>query len=447
MTFLSSILAFLIVFGIIVLVHEFGHYIAARLMGVRVEVFSFGFGKRIWGKKVGHTDYRLSLVPLGGFVRMSGEEEYDPNDIKPYEFPAKNRGQRMFILVMGALMNLFLAFIIFSTINITGVEMEKYKQEPPVLNYIQKDSPAEKAGLKPGDRIVSLGGREINDWKDLQLNISANPNENLEVVFLRDGEEKTVFVDVESVSKYSLGSVGVFYGFITRIEQVDPNSPAEKAGFKPGDLMMEIDGEPITVWDVSKKIGPSSGKELTFKVKRGDQFLELKAIPRVVEEDGEKKGIIGVGMSGDNPTITIHYGLWDAMVKSKDDMVELTFFIFNAFRKMIVGKISAKHLSGPIEIAQVSQRAMEQGPSSLFMLIAFISLQLGLVNLLPIPVLDGGHLMILSIETIIRRDFNQNVKVILMNMGLILLVGIMAFVLLNDLAKVLPNGWSSFWPF
>lgn len=447
MTFLSSILAFLIVFGIIVLVHEFGHYIAARLVGVRVEVFSFGFGKRIWGKKVGHTDYRLSLVPLGGFIRMAGEEEYDPDDIKPYEFPAKNRGQRMFILVMGALMNLFLAFIIFTTINITGVEIEKYKQEAPVLNYIQKDSPAEKAGLKPGDRIVSLGGREIEDWKDLELNISANPNENLEVVFLRGGERKTVFVDVESVSRYSLGSVGVFYGFTTRIDDVDKDSPAEKAGFKKEDLLVEIDGEPVTVWDVSKRIGPSAGKEMNFKVKRGDQFLELKAVPVEIEKDGEKKGIIGVAMSGDNSTIITHYGVWGGMVKAKNDMVELTFFIFNAFRKMIVGKISARQLSGPIEIAQVSQRAMEQGPGSLFLLIAFISLQLGLVNLLPIPVLDGGHLMILSIETIIRRDFNNRIKIVLMNMGFFLLVGIMAFVLLNDLAKVLPNGWSSFWPF
>jgi regulator of sigma E protease len=162
----------------------------------------------------------------------------------------------------------------------------------------------------------------------------------------------------------------------------------------------------------------------------------------------KEKGMIGIGRWVPySPTIKKRYGLVGAMVKSKDDIVNLTFFIFRAFKKMIVGKISAKQLSGPIEIAKFSQKAMERGPSNLFMLIAFISLQLGIINLLPIPALDGGHLMIFSIEAIIRKDFSPRVKNILLNIGFFLLITLMVFVVLNDVAKILPNGWDSFWPF
>jgi len=449
MSFLTSILAFGIVLGMIVLVHEFGHYMAARLMGVRVEVFSFGFGKRLFGKKVGETDFRLSLIPLGGFVKMSGEEDYDqePQNLKPYDFLAKNRGQKIFILIMGPVMNLVMAFVIFTIINITGVQIEKYKLEPPVIGYVLKDSPAEKAGILAGDKILKIDGREIDTWQNLDLMIGSSPNETLRVIFERNGKQKGTDLDVKAVTKYHLGDAGLYWEHRTMITTVGEDSPAFNAGMKEDDIILAIDQKPVTYFDIPDVIAANTGNELMFRVKRDDKIVEMPITPREEEVDGKKRGMIGVGMQLYTPSMEKHYGVWDAMIKSKDDIGNLTFYIFTAFKKMIVGKISAKQLSGPIEIAKFSQRAMERGPSNLFMLIAFISLQLGIVNLLPIPALDGGHLLIYSIETIIRKDFSARVKTILLNTGFFILISLMIFVVLNDVAKLLPNGWGSFWPF
>jgi regulator of sigma E protease len=449
MDVLLSILAFGIVLGIIVLVHEFGHYIAARLMGVRVEVFSFGFGKRLFGKQVGETDFRLSLIPLGGFVKMSGEEDYesDPRNLKPYDFLAKNRGQKIFILVMGPFMNLILAFVIFTIINITGVQIEKYKMDPPIIGHVLKDSPAEKAGIRKGDKILKIDGREIDTWQNLALMIGSNPNETLRVVYERDGKQKSTSLDVKPVTQYHLGDAGLYWDDRTIVTSVNENSPAFNAGMKKDDFIVAIDEKPIPYFEINDIIAPSIDKPLKFQVEREGKKLEMMITPKEEIEEGKKRGMIGISMTLYTPTIKVHYGLWSAMMKSKSDIGDLTFYIFTAFKKMIVGKISAKQLSGPIEIARFSQKAMEQGPSNLFMLIAFISLQLGIVNLLPIPALDGGHLLIYSIETIIRKDFSAKVKTILLNTGFFVLISLMVFVVLNDIAKILPNGWSTFWPF
>ncbi|MCX6581358.1 MAG: RIP metalloprotease RseP [Candidatus Aminicenantes bacterium] len=449
MTALYTVLAFAIVLGIIVLVHEFGHYIAARLMGVRVETFSFGFGKRLFGKQVGDTDFRFSLVPLGGYVKMAGEEDYDadPKERKPDEFLAKNRGQKIFILVMGSLMNLVLAYIIFTVINITGVDIEKYKLEPPRIGYVLADSPAAKAGILPGDVIRSINNRKIDAWKDLELNIGASPNETLAVEYDRGGEKRIAAVDVKSISRYNVGDAGLYWDFKTRIDSIKPDSPAFQAGIKEGDIIRAINGQPVCYFEIVGVISPSIGKPLEFEIERDSTVINLTVTPLEEVQEGVKRGVIGVGMTPYSPAVKVQYGLWDAAVKSKNDMTNLTFFIFNAFRKMIAGKISAQQLSGPIEIAKFSQKAMERGPSSLFMLIAFISLQLGLVNLFPIPALDGGHLLLYTIEAIIRKDFSPKVKNILLNAGFALLIALMAFVVLNDIAKLLPRGWATFWPF
>ncbi len=447
MSFLYTVLAFFIVFGIIVLVHEFGHFIAARLMGVRVEVFSFGFGKRLWGKKVGDTDYRFSLVPLGGFVKMSGEEEYDSEDLKPYEFHAKNRAQRMFILVMGAVMNIVLAFVIFTVINLSGVQVAKYRLEPPLINYIIEGSPAANAGIKPGDLILTVGGTKIETWKSLEMNIGNSPNEDLVIEFQREGEKKSARLKVGATKQYGIGDAGFYHGFHTKIRALLKNYPAEKAGLKVDDVITAINGKTVFFHEFATIIDENGEKPLQIQVKRGEEELSVTVAPVEEEEEEGKRFVLGLNHSADFPTMEFNYGLWSAMEKSGKDMIEMTGFIFTAFRKMIKGKISPKNLSGPIEIAKFSERAMKSGPSNLFMLIAFISLQLGLVNLFPIPVLDGGHLLILSVETIIRKDLSARIKIILMNTGLVLLVSLMGFVILNDVAKLLPNGWGSFWPF
>jgi len=506
MNVLYSILSFAIVLGIIVIVHELGHYIAARLMGVRVEVFSFGFGLRLFGKKVGETDFRLSLIPLGGYVKMAGEEEYDPNDLKPYEFHAKNRGQKIFILVMGPAMNVLLAFLIFTVINITGIEVPIYRSYPPQIGYVEIGSPAEKAGIQKGDIIRTVEGRSIKDWEELEIIIAANASQRLPIEYERDGQLMKTEIELRSFSRHNIGDAGIQWDFKTQIQAVTKDSPAFHAGLKVDDIILAVNSKPIGYFEIVPVISKSVGKPLQFRVKRGENefnmeivpekayFLETQPIetPEEVEEklkeikakvkdldfrislrEGKfkilsetmdtppepgtyqttalltpgEKGVIGIAMNRYVPTIEKSYGFFAAMGQSVNKMIDLVDLVFNAIRKMIVGKLSPKSLSGPIEIATFSQKAMESGFSSFFLLIAFISLQLGLINLLPIPALDGGHLMIFSIESVIRRDFSPKVKNVLMNIGFFILIALMVFIVLNDIAKKLPNGWNSFLPF
>jgi len=508
MTVLYSIVAFAILFGIIVLVHEFGHFVAARLTGVRVEAFSFGFGKRIWGKKVGDTDFRISLVPLGGYVKMAGEEEWDPDNLKPDEFYAKNRAQKIFILIMGPLMNLLLAFLIYTVLNMVGVKVPQYKYEKPVIGYVEKNSTAEAAGITKGDKIVSINGKTIENWKELELFIGSNPSENLHITIERQGEILEKTLEVQSISHYNLGEAGLEYGYQTQIQEVEKDYPAAAVGIKKEDFIVAIDGQPMVYDEAIEKIAANAGNPLKLTIKTGKTDKEVEITPRrfyylesypvetikaanqvykqldkalkdldfkISPRDGQftvvsryfdtleeanryrpaapvtmrvnNKGVIGAQLLRYSPPITDRYGFFEAMKKSVTDIKDKTFLVFTALRKLIVGKISPTSLSGPLEIATFSGKAMESGPTNFFMLIAFISLQLGLINLLPIPALDGGHLLIFSIEAIIRKDFSPKVKIALMNVGFILLITLMAFVVLNDITKQLPNGWYSLLPF
>jgi len=508
MSVIYSIFALTVVLGIIVVVHEFGHYIAARLTGVRVETFSFGFGKRLFGKQIGDTDFRVSLIPLGGYVKMAGEEEWDPENLKPDEFQAKNRAQKIFILFMGPAMNLLLAFVIFSILNIAGVNEAVYKQEPPVIGYVENNSPAAGAGIRIGDQILTVNGNTVPNWESLEMTIGSNPDENLDVEYLRDGQTYSAKLDVQAAGNYHLGYAGLHNNFFTRVTSITKDSPAETAEVEPDDLIVAVNDQPVNFYQFSEAINSSEGNSLKLKIKRKDDVIEKNMTPTKMfrlesnliesEKDVEKvlneaknslsqldfyvggqrgkykivsqdfkteaevekyqkmtdmkfsvgnRWMIGIGYAESIPTKETKYALFPAMGKSMRDIFKLTRLVFDTFKKMILLKLSPKHLSGPIEIAKFSKQAMERGPGNFFLLIAFISLQLGIINLFPIPALDGGHLMIFSIEAILRREFSQKTKGILINAGFLILITLMVFVLLNDVAKTLPNGWSSFLPF
>ena len=442
MNILYQFLTFLFVLGLIVLVHELGHYIAARLMKIRVEVFSFGMGKRLFGRKVGDTDFRVSLIPIGGYVRMAGEEDFDPEHAAPDQFMAKNRAQKIFTLIMGPLMNLVLALALIIGVNMGGVETDSYKLEKPVIGYVEKDSPAEKAGLLPGDVLRAINGRKTPNWKEVEITIGTNPKENLRIDFLRAGAARATELKVAASRQYEIGYAGFYWPLPAEISQVAPGYPAAKAGLKPGDLITAIDGRPVaTYFELADVIHASPGKSLQLSFRRGEQALTARLTP--VSE----KGIGLIGFNVKIATTKIRYGLVAAVGNSFVEAGRLIRMTFDAFRKIIQRKISVKSFSGPIEIARVSQQALASGFSSFFMLIAFISLQLGIVNLFPIPGLDGGHLLIFTIEAIIRRDLNQKLKNILLYTGFAFLISLMVFVILNDIAKTLPNGWQSLLPF
>jgi regulator of sigma E protease len=442
MNVIYQFLTFLFVLGLIVLVHEMGHYIAARLMKIRVEIFSFGFGKRLFGRKIGDTDFRVSLVPVGGYVRMAGEEEFDSEHPSPDQFMAKNRAQKIFVLLMGPLMNLVLALLLIVAVNMGGVEIDSYKLEKPVIGYIVKGSPAEKAGLQPGDTLLAIQGKKTPNWKEVEITVGTNPKESLEIDFLRDDTPRTTVLKVATSSRYEIGYAGFYWQLPAVIDMVAKNYPAWKAGLQPGDRITTVNGQPVaSYFALADLIHGSAGKPLQLTYQRDGRTLSARLTP--VKENG-------VGIIGFNVRIAstkIHYGLVAAIENSFQEAGRLIFLTFDAFKKIVQRKISVKSFSGPMEIARVSQQALASGFSNFFMLIAFISLQLGIVNLFPIPGLDGGHLMIFTIEAIIRRDLNQKLKNILIYAGFAFLISLMVFIVLNDIAKTLPKGWQSLLPF
>lgn len=442
MNVVYQFLTFLVVLGIIVLVHELGHYVAARLMKIRVEVFSFGFGKRLFGRRIGDTDFRVSLVPVGGYVRMAGEEDYDPAHAAPDQFMAKNRAQKIFTLLMGPLMNLVLALLLIAAVNMGGVEVDAYRLDPPVIGYVAKGSPAEAAGLLPGDLLLAINGRATPTWKEAEILVGSNPKESLRLDFRRGGQARRTELKVASSTRNEIGYAGFYWPLPAEIDRVAPGYPAAKAGLRPGDVITAVDGRPVaSYFELADLTRAAPGREIRLDYRRGGQERSLRLTP--VAEDG-------VGLIGFNVRIAskrVQYGPLAAFANSFQEAGRLIRLTFDAFRKIAQRKISVKSIGGPIEIARVSQQALASGLPNFFMLVAFISLQLGIVNLFPIPGLDGGHLLIFLVEAAIRRDLNAKLKTVLLYAGFAFLLALMAFVVFNDIAKTLPNGWRSLLPF
>ena len=470
MVILYRIVTLAILLGIIVIVHELGHYIAARLMGVRVETFSFGFGTRLFGKKIGDTDFRLSLIPLGGYVKMAGEEDYESAEPKSDEFAAKNRAQKIFILAMGPIMNVVLSFVILTSIYMSGIDVQEYQIQEPVIGYVEKGAPADLAGIMAGDEIIRLNMDPVNSWKDIEWGINANPNEIVRVTLLRDGKELQVDLKIEEYRQ--LGYAGMFYDFKAKVDTVKKGSAAEKSGLKKGDIIVEINDKAVNFYTYSGILISHTNQKLKMTVLRDKKTETLYITPKpadgmdihadildykigLVKTEKDVRiesiklkgdGIIGIIPAVHSPMVRTKISFKEAVAKTSTELKNMSLLVFKTIQKMIGGSISAKNLSGPIEIARVSQEVMESGLTNFFMLIAFISLQLGIINLFPIPALDGGHLLIYSVESIIRRDLPPKMKNFLMNLGFLLLIALMIFVILNDVSKTLPNGWNSFLP-
>jgi regulator of sigma E protease len=439
--FFQTVLSLALVLGVVVLIHEFGHYLAARLMKVRVEVFSFGFGPRLLGRKVGDTDFRLSLFPLGGYVRMAGEDEIDPNNPKPDEFLAKNRGQKIFILVMGPIMNILLALGLITAINLNKTDLDAYRQEAPVIGYVDPDSAAHKAGLLAGDRVLTFDGVTIENWDELERTIRTRANKTVKVELLRQKEKLTQDMTVGADEKGIIGDCGILYGFLPRIKGYNPEFPDPPRQLLPGDVVEEINGKGVTSFSLAQMLNEAPAGDVTLSIRREGKPMQVVVTPR----DFKGRRMIGVTLDIDVPKVKNTLG--HALRASVTQIGELAFFTLNAFKKMVVGQLSPQNLSGPIEIAKVSKQMIERGLYDFMFLVAFISLQLGIFNLFPIPALDGGHLLIYSLEALVRRDFSTKIKTALMNMGFVLLISVMIFVILNDVAKTLPQGWRSLVPF
>ena len=439
---LGTILAFIIVFGILVFVHEFGHFFMAKLVGIRVDVFSFGYGKRLFGFKKGDTDYRVSLIPMGGYVKFPGEEVYEKErEVEPGDFMAAKRWQRLLTIVMGPVMNILLAVGLVAAINMVGAPVPVYQSQTPVIGWVEPDSPAEKTDLQIDDEILSIDGKMTETWSDVELAVGTKPKRTITLEVKRGEEIFSVDLLTEGKTIHEMGYAGFFGKILTEIKMLVPDAPAEKAGLKPGDVILEIDGQPAYYFQFLEMIQNNPNVELNFRIQRGEEILDIPVTPRL-------KGDVGwIGIAQVIEYKEESLGFFTAFKQSVKDNVRLTFLVINFIKDLLTGEATARQLGGPIEIASLSYTALRMGLLAMMSWIALISLQLGIINLFPIPVLDGGQILVISLEGIFRRDFSPKVKQIVMQIGFAIFIVLIVFVILNDVAKRLPNGWDSLIPF
>ncbi len=439
---LGTIFAFSIVFGVLVFIHEFGHFFAAKLNKVKVEVFSWGYGKRLFGIKKGDTDYRVSIFPLGGFVKFSGEEAMGlERPLATYDFLAKKRWQRFIIIFMGPLMNTVLAVVLFSFINLVGVAVPEYQDQAPVIGWIEPGSPAEQANLQIDDEILSINKKKTKTWSEVELAVGTKPEKLITIDVKRDEEVLAVELMTEKRTRYEMGYAGFFGKILTQAVIVIPGSPAEKAGMQPNDIILAINGKPVYYYQFIEIVEQNAGRELEFLIEREGATQTLLITPRL---EG-KVGKVGIGQAA--KSVIKKYGLFAAMHQGVKESIRLTFLVINFLKDLITGQASARQLGGPIEIANISYAAFRMGFIAMISWIAIISLQLGIINLFPIPVLDGGHLLVLLVEGIARRDLSAKTKQIVMQIGFAIFILLIVFAILNDVTRRLPNGWESllFW--
>lgn len=440
---LGTILAFTVVFGILVFVHEFGHFFMAKLVGVRVEVFSFGYGKRLVGLKRGQTDYRISLLPLGGYVKLLGEGMFETDrPIAPDDMMAKTRFQRLLIMAMGSIMNIVLAVVVVAFLNGVGTSVPEYLDAPPVIGWIEGGSPAERAGLRIDDEIVRISGREVRTWTDVQMAVGSRPDRTVPVEICRAGEVlPPVELRTESVTPYQMGYAGFQAKILTQVQMVLAKSPAEKAGLRPGDVIRAIDGATVYFYQFLDVVRKSPGRELVFTVERGGATLALPVTPRLEGDIGK------IGISQVPKSVVKKYGFFAAVSQSLRENTRNAFLVIRFIRDLFTGEASTRQLGGPLEIANFSYAAFLMGWQALLSWIAVISLQLGILNLFPVPVFDGGQIFVLVVESVFRRDLGPKARQVWMSIGFVIFVVLIVFVVLNDFVKKLPNGWASVLPF
>ena len=453
---MTTLISFLIVLGILVFIHELGHFIIAKLSGVGVLKFSLGFGPKIFGIKRGETEYLISALPLGGYVKMVGEatgEEVNPVDNEK-SFANKPVIKRAAIVVAGPIMNLVLAFALLPFIYIIGVQIPAYLDKEPIVGYVVKGENADKAGLQKGDVIQSIDGKHIKNWEGLNSVIISNPNKALNLNIKRNAEFQEITLTPEASSQTGGGISGFFPPMSPTVGGLIKGLPAEKAGLKIGDTILAVDGVKIDHWvelqqaiqnnksGVSglppnasaggQELGVKSAEEKLFQVKRGNETFDVHIKPQW----NENIKAYAIGISPLQETITMRYGPVRAVVEGVKKMGELTMLTFVIIKKLFVGEISIKTLGGPLMIAQVAGQAAESGLTALLSLMAFLSLQLGILNLLPIPVLDGGFLLFFGIEALRGKPLSERVMTIAQNIGIGLLVLLMVFVTYNDVMRL-----------
>ena len=441
MSILVNILSLVVVLGVVVFLHVGGHFLLARAVGARVSVFSLGFGRRLFGLERGGTDYRISVIPLGGYVRIHGlgPDESDITGGEAAAEPLLPRAKRAPILLAGPLANALSAVLLLAVAFMIGTMVPVWQDQPPEIAWVDPSSPAAAAGLQAGDLVLAVDTKTVHTWRDLDLATRTSAGRTLSVRFRRAGVEQDVSLTPRSVTRFDLGYAGLAPPIPAEVGSVVPGSRAERAGLHVADRIVAVNGETVRNFlDLMRLVGANPERKVSLTVVRGPATLTLEATPQDV--DGQGKLGIGQPSAG----VLKRLGPVAAVGESVRECVRITRETFAVIGRMIRGRASIKQMSGPIDIARFSGEAARTGAVPFIWLLGVISLQLAIFNLLPVPVLDGGHLAIIALEAIVRRDFSDRTKERILTVGFWLLVALMIVVLYNDLAKNVV--WERFLP-
>lgn len=449
MDIISTTFIFILTVSIIVTFHEFGHYIAAKLCGVKVLEFSVGFGKRLFGKKFGKdkTDYKVSALPLGGYVRMLDEREGNVIDVeKKRAFNNQSLLKRTFIVFAGPLFNFILAIFFYFLIFSGG-----YTGFKPEIGVIASGSIAEKIGFEEGDRINSVNLNEVRTWSEVTLQIMKVASDENDIYFevKRNGK----FINLKKVSyelinfenKNILENIGI-YNFVSKsleVGYVEDNSPAYEAGIIIGDKFLSINGVEVTNWfEMVNIIKKSPNKELKISILRNDNTEILYVTPAIYNSESGKIGRLGVRPLIDQNEVSknkiqIKHSFYESLKLSVIKTYDFTILTINFILKLVMGEASFKNISGPVGIAGYAADSFNNGYTSFLGLLAMLSISIGILNLLPIPMLDGGHLMYYLVEFIIRRPIPESIQLVFQQLGMTFLIFLSFFALYNDILRIL----------
>ena len=428
---LYSLLAFVFVLGVLVFVHELGHFLVARLLGVRVITFCIGMGPKLLKVTRGGTEYAIAVLPIGGYVKMAGENPDEPHTGAADEFLTRPKWDRLRILVAGPVMNIVLSLVLMTVVLAQGAQVPIFESDPVDVAVVMKESPAERGGIRPGDRIIKVGSQRTDTWEDFFLAIGGRAERDVPITLLREGRETVVTVKPEAQTKMRIGDIGVLPKVHPSIRSLEANGPADKAGLKVEDVVLALNGEPIVFsQQLSSEIRKHPEEQITLTVERAGATLDIQVTPR---RQGDI-GLIGIGIL--DPSRTIQPDLLGAARLSLERNMQFAGVIVQTLRGLATRETSASQLMGPVAIAQMSGDYAAAGWIALLTFMAMLSLNLGLINLLPIPVLDGGHIFIMAVEGLVRRDLSMKMKERLMLAGFLVLMVLMVTVVYNDLARI-----------
>ncbi len=438
--FLISVISVAVILGFMILIHEFGHYAVAKLLGVRVEQFAIGFGKRLFGFRKGDTDYRINLLPLGGYVKMSGENPMDDRTGDPAEFLSHPRWHRFLIAIAGPAMNILLAIGLLTVVYMVHYEYEAVLDEPAVVGWVIADTPAAKAGIQAGDRIVRIDNIENPTWEQEDPKEALSPNQPLSITIDRQGQRIEKTLVPEALGADQIGSAGwIPKEHSVAITDIESGMPADKAGMKVGDEIIKLDGQPVPALEAMiESLKLSKDKPIAITVLRNQQEMTFTVQPVLADAGlGEQRYRVGIAS---RPMKSVALPFSQALQKSLQRNKEGSLLIMELIKKMIQRKISVRAISGPIGIGRAAgDAAVKKGWTPLMELTSAISLNLGIFNLLPIPILDGGVILLLFLETLMGRDISLNIKERVYQAAFVFLVLFAVMVIYNDLRKTIPG--------